>query len=62
MGLLGQPVQQVGLTEIENDVWLVTFAGIDLGLFEPGDTKLAALETGRRSRLHPQSNGEMTAA
>lgn len=54
--------QQVGLTEIESDVWMVTFAGIDLGLFEPGDTKIAALETGRRSRLHAQNAEARSAA
>lgn len=38
---------EVGLTELEPDVWLVSFAGHDLGLFEPGDSQLSVLTRGR---------------
>lgn len=33
----------VGLQELEPDVWLVRFAGVDLGLFEDGDTRVSPL-------------------
>lgn len=38
----------VGITEIDVDVWLVEFAGHELGLFEPSDTRVAPFSVGRR--------------
>ncbi len=38
----------VGITEIDIDVWLVLFAGHELGLFEPSDTRVAPFSTGTR--------------
>lgn len=35
---------QVGLVEADVDVWVVNFAGIDVGLFEPGDRSMSPLE------------------
>lgn len=40
----------VGITEIDVDVWLVEFAGHELGLFEPWDTRVAPFAVGRRRR------------
>lgn len=42
--------QHVGLLEIEEDLWVVDFGKLRLGLFEPGDRKLSALEKGNLSR------------
>ncbi len=39
----------VGITEIDVDVWLVEFAGHELGLFEPSDARVAPFSVGRRS-------------
>lgn len=33
----------VGLTEADVDVWVVSFAGVDIGLFEPGDQSMTAI-------------------
>jgi transposase InsO family protein len=41
----------VGLLEVDPSVRLVTFAGHDLGLFEPGDTCIAPLSRGRAQGL-----------
>lgn len=38
--------QHVGLIEIDTGVWLVEFAGLQLGLFEVGDTSLSPVERG----------------
>lgn len=35
---------QVGLIEMDLDVWVVHFAGTDIGLFEPGDRSISALD------------------
>jgi transposase InsO family protein len=43
--------QRVGLTELDDDVWLVSFAGHELGVYEPGDTKITPLSRGKYSRL-----------
>ncbi len=50
--------QRVGLTELDNDVWLVSFAGHELGLFEPGDVKLTTLGRGKYCRLRVRKNTE----
>jgi len=45
---------RVGLTEIDPGVWVVSFAGEDIGLFESGETTISRLdvpETVKRSRL-----------
>lgn len=47
----------IGLREVEPDVWLVRFAGMDLGLFEDGDTKVSGI---RPDLATP--NGEIAAA
>lgn len=39
----GRPV---GLVEVDVDVWMVNYAGYDLGFFEPGESTLTALEQG----------------
>lgn len=39
---------QVGLVELEDDVWLVHFCGKDLGLFEVGDNRVSPLDEDRR--------------
>ncbi len=44
MALAEQPV---GLLEIDEDVWLVNFAGHDLGIFEPGDARIEPISRGR---------------
>lgn len=49
---------RVGLTEIEPDVWLVGFAGHDLGLFEPGDARVSPLSVGRGARIRKEREGE----
>lgn len=41
--------RQVGLVEVDVDVWLVTYAGYDLGFFEPGESSLSALDKGNKS-------------
>lgn len=38
---------KVGLIEIDDGVWLVNFAGHDLGIFEPGDNHIEPLSRGR---------------
>jgi hypothetical protein len=38
----------VGITEIDVDVWLVEFAGHELGLFEPSHARVAPFSVGRR--------------
>jgi hypothetical protein len=35
---------RVGLVDVDVDVWVVHFAGNDLGLFEPGDDKMQPLD------------------
>lgn len=37
---------QVGLLEVEPDLWLVRFANLDLGFFERGETTLSPIERG----------------
>jgi putative transposase len=49
---------EVGLVEVEPDVWLVQFAGHDLDFFEPGDTQLAMLSRGRCSSQDASSTEE----
>ena len=44
--------QNVGLLELEDGVWMVRFANLDLGLFEVGDTSLSPLERGKISKRH----------
>ena len=39
---------EVGLIELDDDVWLVHFCGQDLGLFELGETAISPLETHHR--------------
>jgi hypothetical protein len=34
----------VGLVEIDLDVWLVVFAGLELGIFEPGDRRISPIQ------------------
>ncbi len=38
---------QVGLVEMEPDLWLVRFASADLGFFELGETRLSHIERGQ---------------
>jgi transposase InsO family protein len=40
---------EVGLIELDDDVWLVHFCGQDLGLFEVGETSISPLEPHHRS-------------
>jgi transposase InsO family protein len=44
---LGKPLagQLVGLLELDDDCWLVTFAGLELGIFRKGATHVESLET-----------------
>lgn len=39
---------EVGLLELDDDVWLVHFCGQDIGLFELGETSLSVLEAHHR--------------
>lgn len=39
--------QMVGLTETDDDVWVVEFAGHDLGYFEVGDDRIEPISRGR---------------
>jgi putative transposase len=41
--------RDVGLLELEPDVWLARFAGHDLGLFEPGDNRVSPFKSGAKS-------------
>jgi transposase InsO family protein len=52
----------VGLTEMEPDVWMVTFAGHDLGLFEPGDSQLSSISRGRWASQGKDTECEMAEA
>lgn len=48
----------VGLTEIDVDVWVVNFAGHDLGLFEPGDSRVSPFTVGRGSNAGAELDRE----
>ena len=39
---------EVGLLELDDDVWLVHFRGQDLGLFEVGESAISPLESHHR--------------
>lgn len=48
----------VGLLEVDEDVWLVRFAGHDLGYFETGENKMEPIERGRAAQGQDSDDGD----
>jgi len=49
---------EVGLLELDDDVWLVHFCGHDLGLFETGETAISPLEPHHREAAAAIRSGQ----
>lgn len=47
---------EVGIVELEPELWLVHFAGIDVGLFERGETKMSPVEPMRVNPPEPTAS------